>query len=163
MELNDYPVRICVAGSRSWHDRRMFDIILREYLSWAGVGSYAFISGVAWRGPDRMIIDWASENNVPCFEFEADWDQFGKAAGHIRNGVMRKHLTHLLVFWDGESRGTKEMIENTMKLENAHVFVVFVEPDRDWIERQRRKALANAQFSTKRFRAKHHGWKQTGC
>lgn len=37
MELNDYPVRICVAGSRSWHDRRMFDIILREYLSWAGV------------------------------------------------------------------------------------------------------------------------------
>lgn len=74
MELNDYPVRICVAGSRSWHDRRMFDIILREYLSWAGVGPYAFISGVAWRGPDRMIIDWASENNVPCFEFEAEWE-----------------------------------------------------------------------------------------
>ena len=158
MELNDYPVRICVAGSRSWHDRRMFDIILREYLSWAGVGPYAFISGVAWRGPDRMIIDWADENNVPCFEFEADWDNLGKAAGHIRNGVMRKHLTHLLVFWDGESRGTKEMIENTMKLEHAHVFVILVEPDPEWVEKQRRKALANAQFSTKRFKAKHHGW-----
>jgi hypothetical protein len=159
MELSDYQVRICVAGSRSWHDQRTFDIFLREYISWAGVEPYAFISGVAWRGPDRMIIDWANENNVPCFEFEADWDKFKKAAGYIRNGEMRKHLTHLLVFWDGVSRGTKEMIESTMKLEGAHVFVVFVDPDKEWIEKQQQKALADAQFSTKRFKAKYHDWK----
>lgn len=159
MELDDYPVRICVAGSRSFHDRKKFDAVLRLYLSWAGVKPYAFISGDAWRGPDRMIIDYAEEHQLPCFKFPADWETHGKAAGHIRNGVMRKHLTHLLVFWDGESKGTKEMIDNTLKLGITRIFVVLVEPDKEWVERQQRKAATDAQFSKNRFKARNHDWK----
>lgn len=157
--LEDYPVRICVAGSRSFHNQQMFDAVLKAYLSWAGVDPYAFISGDAWRGPDRMIIEWAEAHNVPCFKFPADWDAHGKAAGYIRNGEMRKRLTHLLVFWDGVSTGTKEMIENTRKLENVHVFVVYVKPDPEWIERQQQKAASDAQYSKQRFKAKNHEWK----
>lgn len=156
-DLMDYPVRICVAGSRSFHDKRKFDAILRVFLSWAGVERYAFISGDASRGPDRMIIDWAEYHNEPCFKFKADWENLGKAAGYIRNAEMRKHLTHLLVFWDGESRGTKEMIENTMKLENVHISLIKVKPDPEWIEQQQKKAATDATFSPKRFKAKHHG------
>jgi hypothetical protein len=158
LDLHDYPVRICVAGSRSFHDPVKFDAILRAYLSWAGIEPYAFMSGKASRGPDDLIISWCKENNVPCFEFPADWDEFGKGAGFIRNAVMRKNLTHLLALWDGKSRGTKEMIEQTKKM-GAHVFVVFVQPDEEWEEMQRQKAAANPQFSQKRFRAKHHVWK----
>lgn len=143
----NYEYRICVAGSRSWHDSPVFDIAVRAYLSWirtciekAGRNErYAFISGDAWRGPDRMIIDWAKENGEKCFEFPADWDEYGKAAGHIRNGEMRKVLTHLLVFWDGESKGTKEMIDNTIKMGVNNVFLVSVKPDEWWLEYQRRK------------------------
>lgn len=154
-DLPDYPVRICVAGSRSFHDPEKFDILLRAYLSWAGVEPYALISGVAWRGPDKLAIDWALENGIPCFEFPADWDGLGKKAGHVRNGEMRKHLTHLLAFWDGESRGTKEMIEQTEKM-GASVTVIYVTPDEEWVEMQQRKALSNAQFSKNRFKAKHY-------
>lgn len=144
MELTDYPVRICVAGSRSYHNTRMFDIILRVFLSWVGDEQYAFISGDAWRGPDRMIVDWAKLNNKRCFKFPADWDNLGKRAGYVRNAEMRKQLTHLLVFWDGESRGTKEMIENTKKLGTAHISLILVNPDPEWIERQRKKAATNS-------------------
>ena len=157
MDLHDYPVRICVAGSRSFHDKHKFDTFLRVFLSWAGVDPYAFISGDASRGPDRMIIDWAKYHDKPCFKFTADWENLGKGAGFIRNAEMRKHLTHLLVFWDGESRGTKEMIEKTMLLENIHISLIKVKPDQEWIKQQ--KFASGTEFSTKRFKAKHHGWK----
>lgn len=147
LDLYDYPVRICVAGSRSFHDPIKFDAILRAFLSWAGIEPYALISGKAWRGPDKLAIDWAKENNVPCFEFEAQWDEYGKAAGMIRNAVMRKHLTHLLAIWDGKSRGTLEMIRQTEKIEGVHVSVVTVMPDKEWLERQRWKKAIENQFS----------------
>lgn len=138
--LMDYEVRICVAGSRSWHVPETFDLVLKKYLSWAAKDKdYTFISGDAWRGPDRMIVQWAEAHNVPCFKYPADWDQYGKRAGHIRNAEMRQSLTHLLAFWDGASRGTKEMIDNTKKLGDRSVFVVEVKPDHEWLARQRRK------------------------
>ncbi|BAW19315.1 putative GTP-binding protein [Ralstonia phage RP31] len=86
-----------------------------------------------------MIVDWAEENGEPCFKFPAKWDELGKAAGHIRNAEMRTALTHLLVFWDGESKGTKEMIDNTIKMGINNVFLVSVKPDEWWIDYQRRK------------------------
>lgn len=138
----------------------VFDLAVRSYVSWAGRHHpYAFISGDAWRGPDRLIIEWAEANNVPCFKYPADWDHLGKRAGHIRNAEMRQDLTHLLVFWDGESKGTKEMIENTMKIDGANVFIVLVQQDEWWKDYQRRKREKNPQFSTKRFKARHHEWK----
>jgi hypothetical protein len=159
MDLLDYPVRICVAGSRSWHNAYLFDICLRAFLSWAGAGQkYALISGDAWRGPDRLAIEWAEEHSVSCFTFPADWDGLGKAAGHIRNAEMRKVLTHLLVFWDGESRGTKEMIENTQK-QGIHVSMILVKPDQWWLDYQARR---KARFSANRFKARHHEWKPQG-
>lgn len=139
LDLHDYPVRICVAGSRSFHNAKVFDAILRAFLSWAGIEPYALISGKAWRGADKLTIDWAKENNVPCFEFAADWDEYGKRAGHIRNAVMRLNLTHLLAIWDGESAGTKEMIEQTRKIKGVHVSVIIVKPDAEWLERQKNK------------------------
>jgi hypothetical protein len=139
LDLHDYPVRICVAGSRSFHDPVKFDAILRAFLSWAGVEPYCFMSGMASRGPDRLIYEWAKEHGEPCFEFWANWDEYGKAAGMIRNGVMRKNLTHLLAIWDGKSRGTREMIEETSKIEGIHVSVVTVTPDPEWVKRERIK------------------------
>lgn len=126
LDLHDYPVRICVAGSRSFHDPVKFDAILRAFLSWAGVEPYCFMSGMASRGPDRLIYEWAKEHGEPCFEFWANWEKFGRSAGMIRNRIMRKNLTHLLAIWDGTSKGTKEMVEETMKLKGVHVSLVTI-------------------------------------
>ena len=107
MELHEYEARICVAGSRSFHDSLKFDVYLKNYVEWilkTGVKSIAFISGGAKRGPDALIIEWARKHDYECFVFEADWDKNGKRAGFIRNAQMREQLTHLLAFWDGESK-----------------------------------------------------------
>ena len=47
--------------------------------------------------------------------FPADWDKYGKAAGFIRNEQMAQNADALVVFWDGKSRGTKNMIELAAK------------------------------------------------
>jgi hypothetical protein len=48
--------------------------------------------------------------------FPADWKTHGKAAGPIRNRQMAKNAEALIALWDGNSRGTKNMIETATKL-----------------------------------------------
>jgi len=90
----------------------VFRRILAHYLVSEHKNKYiAFISGKAKRGPDRLIIDWCTLTPFMCYEFEAQWDALGKRAGFARNEEMSLEASHLLSFWDGESRGTENMIK----------------------------------------------------
>jgi hypothetical protein len=164
MELHEYEVRICVAGSRSYHDSIGFDAVLRAYVAWlsgTGVKSIAFISGDAKRGADSMIIEWARRHNYKCFTMKADWDKHEKAAGFIRNAEMRAALTHLLAFWDGESSGTAEMIDKTMEMltDCSNASVIMVKPDSGW---EAYKARAEKFKKQKDKGGNNNGWKSKG-
>jgi hypothetical protein len=39
-------------------------------------------------GADFMAWQWAQGRNFPCGSFPADWTQYGKRAGYIRNQKM---------------------------------------------------------------------------
>ena len=41
----------------------------------------------------------------------ADWDKYGKSAGFIRNKEMVDIADAAIIFWDGDSKGTKDTIE----------------------------------------------------
>ena len=45
----------------------------------------------------------------------AKWDKHGNSAGMIRNSQMADYADGLIALWDGESRGTKNMIETASK------------------------------------------------
>lgn len=66
-------------------------------------------------GADFLGEKFAKKNWIRIEDYPADWDKYGKAAGPIRNEEMAKNATHCIVFWDGKSRGTKNMIENAQK------------------------------------------------
>lgn len=120
------PIRIIIAGSRSLYDTpdnrawafAHLDQILSGIFARAGQGSARmpiFISGGA-RGADHLGEDYAldrlHDQAVPFMRFPAEWDRYGKAAaGAIRNTLMAWHATHLIAFWDGESPGTRHMIQ----------------------------------------------------
>lgn len=72
------------------------------------------ISGMA-PGVDTLAIDYAKDNHLPLREFHADWNQYKRAAGPIRNRQMAEYGEALIAIWDGESRGTKNMIEEATK------------------------------------------------
>lgn len=72
------------------------------------------ISGTA-RGADTVGILWADKNNIPLKKMPAEWDDYGWKAGHKRNEEMAKIADACIVFWDGKSGGSKNMIEHCLK------------------------------------------------
>lgn len=43
-------------------------------------------------------------------EFRPNWDRFGRAAGMYRNSEMASYAEAGIILWDGESKGTLDMI-----------------------------------------------------
>ena len=82
------------------------------------------VSGRAM-GADMLGEIYADENNHSIKHFPAEWDKHGKGAGFIRNGEMAKYANLLIAFWDGESKGTKHMIETAKRLEiKTHIIKI---------------------------------------
>ena len=106
-------MKLIIAGSRE------YDMLLPEDIQ-ACVEHYNLIvtevvSGTA-RGVDKCGEGWATAYHIPIARFPADWDHYGKAAGHIRNKQMAEYADALLIIWNGESRGSKNMKETMIKL-----------------------------------------------
>ena len=105
-------VKIIIAGSRDFDDYAL----LKEKLDKAKAhfGTFEVVSGKA-RGADSLGERYARENDLPIAEFPADWDTHGKSAGYKRNADMADYADGCIVFWDGESKGTKHMIDLATK------------------------------------------------
>ena len=109
-------MKLIIAGGREFKD---YDLLQREVKKFilenkGSPGNIEIISGKA-RGADSLGERFAHEWNIPVIEMPADWDKNGKAAGPIRNAEMAKIATHCIVFWDGKSSGSKNMIDNAKK------------------------------------------------
>lgn len=72
------------------------------------------------QSPDWFADAWALKYGYKLMRFWPDWDKYGRRAGPIRNREMAEYLASksgfLIAFWDGESRGTANMIEEFLKL-----------------------------------------------
>ena len=82
------------------------------------------VSGTA-KGADTWGEVWASMNKIAIKRYPAQWDVYGKGAGPIRNALMADNADGLVAVWDGESHGTKNMIETAEK-RGLRVFVHLV-------------------------------------
>ena len=53
--------------------------------------------------------------------FKADWNKYGRSAGPIRNKEMLDYADHVIAFYDGISKGTGNLLDNTTK---HNVFII---------------------------------------
>jgi len=67
-------------------------------------------------GVDRLGEMWAMRKNIRVKRFLAEWDRYGKSAGMIRNREMAEYGDALILVWDGESKGSRNMMEIMNKL-----------------------------------------------
>ena len=122
----DAEARVLVCGSRDFSDRSLVDAKLDEVRERLGGVPMRVISGAA-RGADTLAADWARKNSVPCDEYPAEWERYGRSAGYRRNERMltegRPHL--VVAFPQGESRGTRMMMDIAAK---AKVAVEEIDP-----------------------------------
>lgn len=104
-------MKIVIAGGRDFKDYSLFcvtcDDIIQRYLK-LKYEEVEIVSGGA-KGADRMAENYAKNKRYKFTKFPADWKKHGKAAGPIRNSEMREYGDYLIAFWDGESKGTKDI------------------------------------------------------
>ena len=101
-------MKLIINGGRDFENyelaKQEFDKVFEHY------NILEIVSGGA-RGSDKIGERLAKEYDIPLKRFIPDWDGLGKKAGHVRNREMGDYADALLSFWDGESKGTKGMIE----------------------------------------------------
>ena len=100
-------MKIIIAGSRGFEDYKTLckvcDKTLRRQTE------IEIVSGTA-SGADTLGEKYAKERGHTLKRFPAQWRLHGRSAGYIRNSEMADYSDGLIAFWDGESRGTKHMI-----------------------------------------------------
>ena len=111
-------MKYVVAGGRDFSNEGTMLGVLAHML----VPGDLVISGTA-KGADVLGEKCADYLQIPIKRMPADWETHGKAAGHIRNLQMAQEADGLIAFWDGKSKGTKNMIENAHKARlETHVY-----------------------------------------
>ena len=108
--------RLIVAGGRDFDNYCLLDSKLDYFTMRIDFKLLEVVSGKA-RGADTFGEIWARERGVTVAEFPANWDKHGKSAGYIRNREMAEYSVAngnrglLVAFWDGNSKGTRSMID----------------------------------------------------
>ena len=105
-------MKIIIAGSRGFNDYETLCKVCDHMLS--KQKKIEIVSGTAG-GADRLGELYAKENKYLLKQFPADWGKLGKKAGYVRNEKMAEYADALIAFWDGESKGTKHMIDLAKK------------------------------------------------
>lgn len=107
-------IKLIIAGGRDFTDYELLKHEVKKFIieEIKTKKDLNIISGTA-RGADKLGERFANEYNFTVILFPANWGDFGKRAGRLRNEQMAKFAQnqYCIVFWDGESRGTKHMIE----------------------------------------------------
>ena len=117
-------MKLIIAGSRNINEYNL----INKAIAFAGIDVEditEIVSGCA-KGIDSLAVAWAKNHGIPVCKMPADWsnleadpclvktNQYGDynaLAGLVRNKEMGQYADALLAIWDGESRGTKQMIE----------------------------------------------------
>ena len=100
---------LIIAGSRDFNDYNLLRDAVNYYLVSRKLTEVTIVSGKA-RGADTLGEKYAKEEGFPVLEFPADWNRYGKSAGHRRNREMA-HAAQGLVAFDMGTPGTKGMID----------------------------------------------------
>lgn len=114
--------RVIIAGGRDFarmpSDREDVDLLTKtmDNLLQYKKRSHRIVvlCGMA-KGRDMAGKRYAEQRRFHVRYFPADWQQYGRRAGIVRNELMAQNADALAAFWDGSSRGTKNMIETAQR------------------------------------------------
>lgn len=133
-------IRVIVAGSRGITDYFYLEKYLDNVFSTNSIfigKKIVIVSGTA-KGVDTMgetyadtkgldkeryPADWKNLNVEPCVIKYNQYGPYNAVAGHNRNKKMQEVADAAVVFWDGVSSGTKDMISK-MRAANKPVIVI---------------------------------------
>lgn len=112
-DRKDY--RVIIAGGRDFNDLSLLSLICdRLLIKVTRLYNVIILSGTA-RGADKLGEQYAQNSNFMIERYPAEWETHGRKAGIIRNQQMADKADALIAFWDGNSKGTQNMIASARK------------------------------------------------
>lgn len=109
--------KLIIAGTRTFDDYDLLELEVKRFIVEENITDPIIVSGCAL-GADQMGEDFAEKYGFKVDPFPVsplEWKTYGKYAGHLRNEKMAQNATHCIVFWQDNSPGSKNMIENAEK------------------------------------------------
>ena len=110
-------VKVVIAGCRNFSDypflRSACDACLSRLVE---EGHEICILSGCCRGADQLGERYAEERGYAVELHPANWHFYGSSAGPRRNREMAEAADYVIVFWDGESAGSRSMIEHAKRL-----------------------------------------------
>ena len=114
--------RVIIAGGRNFarmpSDREDVDLLTKTMDNLLQYKKRSHRIVVLWgmaKGRDMAGKRYAEQCRFHVRYFPADWQQYGRRAGIVRNELMVQNADALVAFWDGSSPGTKNMIETAQR------------------------------------------------
>ncbi len=113
--------KVAVGGSRAIESYQLVEEVLDNLV----VDSDVILSGNA-PGADRLGERYAAERGIQVKLIPSEWEKHGLKATMMRNEVLLKASDFVICFWDGESQGTKHMLDISKR---AKKLLAEVRPD----------------------------------
>ena len=88
-------------------------------------GTDEIVSGGA-KGVDTLARDYAVQHGIKLTEFLPDYSRYKRGAPLKRNEQIIEYADVILAFWDGQSKGTKFVIDKAEKI-GKEVRVIVIE------------------------------------
>lgn len=106
-------MKVLVCGGRNFLDWSLLKEVLDDLFDELGLS--CIIQGGA-KGADFLAKVYASELQISCKEYPANWKKYGKGAGCIRNQEMldESKPDYVVAFYGGS--GTKDMVKRALKV-----------------------------------------------
>lgn len=111
-----------IVGSRNFTDYKLFCKVIDEWTKTNGPITKIISGGC--RGADTMAERYAKEWNIPAVVFNAEWEEYGKSAGFVRNKKIVEDSTCIIAFPSKNGKGT----QNTIELAKERSIDVFIQP-----------------------------------
>ena len=96
-------MKVAIIGSRNLKVNNIGEYLPKDVTE--------IVSGGA-KGIDTCVKIYALKNNIKLTEFLPEYEKYGKRAPLIRNLEIIDYADEVIAFWDGESHGTKYVIDN---------------------------------------------------
>lgn len=109
--------RLLIAGSRAkwWTDPERIADFVDELMDGLEPLTTVLVNGLEPSGVDQWAWGSARRRGIPIDPHMADWQTYGRRAGVLRNEEMAKVCDEVWLVWDGQSPGTKNMLDLAIK------------------------------------------------
>lgn len=115
---------IGIVGSRRRDTDKDYDLVEKAFLN-LYKQSDSIVSGGCYKGGDRFAEIIAKKYNIPIKIYPADWNEYGKGAGFIRNTYIARD-SDVLIACVAKDRtgGTEDTIKKYLKLNKKELILV---------------------------------------